>query len=149
MKTKEEVLKMSLVELRALVVARGGVSHDTRDDGYRVENGYVVDGRNNRAGIAYWGSEEKAKRSLGTLRDCTNCTNCTDCTNCTNCTNCKNCTNCTNCKNCMNCTNCTDCESSQNGLFCWNIDEGGDTSKYYIANVEVTEEEFETKRLEL
>ena len=76
----------------------------------------LEDKNGNQAYVAWFGSPERAKRSLQGLDSCTNCVNCTDCAHCTDCTDCKYCmccvgaTNCRDCEDCTNCKHCTDCK---------------------------------------
>ena len=85
--------------------------------------------------------------------DCSDCNECTDCTNCTNCTDCYNCSKCTDCFDCYectNCSNCTDCSNLVNGLYCHNLKfEAKNYDKYYICNIEVTQEEYNKKLKEI
>ena len=146
---------MPLAELRAFV-------RNIQEERPLVEGNSGVNEEDNHAGISYQGSEEAAEQSLKNLSSCTDCERCTNCHRCKNCKNCQRCTNCmdchgcTDCYGCMNCmdchgcTNCygcTDCHGCTNALFCCNLD--GDSKKYYIANVEVTKEEFKRKEREL
>jgi hypothetical protein len=81
---------------------------------YTITKTHVIDENNNQASINYWGSEEKAKKSLTILKNCRNCTDCTDCTDCSYCTDC------TDCSYCSYCTNCSNCSKQITGLL-WTI----------------------------
>lgn len=72
-----------------------------------VKYGWVIDDNNNRANISKWGSEEKARESLMTLKDCTDCTDCYDCYDCASCTGCTDCIGCYDCADCTGCHGCT------------------------------------------
>ena len=39
---------------------------------FSEEDGWLVDARNNRASVAYWGTREAAEKSLRSLIDCDN-----------------------------------------------------------------------------
>ena len=155
--TKVEILKMSSEELKELVRTKNVIKESaTQPKGvdYGIEGNWVIDSNNNCANILYWGSEERARASLNTLRDCIGCENCMCCTDCRDCLHCKNCTGCENCGNCMNCEDCTDCidckdctdcSTCTNCMFCWGLTP----SMFFIANVEVTSEEFAAKKKEL
>lgn len=51
-------------------------------------DGWLTDGRNNRASIRYFGSREAAEKALLSLKNCTDCENCTDCVDCADCASC-------------------------------------------------------------
>ena len=55
---------------------------------------WITDNNGNRASVERWGSEEEARASLDSLRNCINCTNCKGCKGCKGCTDCINCTDC-------------------------------------------------------
>ena len=81
---------------------------------------WITDHNGNRASIAKWGSEEAAKASLKTLRDCSNCWDCS---------NCRNCSNCWDCQNCQNCASCTKCSGKTNTRH-------GDGFEFFIPKIE-------------
>jgi hypothetical protein len=71
--------------------------------------------------------------------NCKDCNNCYDCTNCIGCINCDNCYNCVNCKDCKNCNYCKDCRDCNNCIRCEDLIK----VEYAIANIQVTEEEYQ------
>ena len=73
-----------------------------------VRSGFVVDGRNNRASIATWGSEEQAREALASCTDCQNCLNCQHCRGCFDCEGCRECVDCAFCRNCVGGLSCAD-----------------------------------------
>jgi hypothetical protein len=83
---------------------------------------YITDPQGNRANIAYWGSEEKARASLTTLTRCTDCTDCTRCTDSTGCTRCTDSTGCTGCTRCTDSTGCTRCTGCTGCMGCTDCD---------------------------
>jgi len=50
-----------------------------------------TDENGNTATLDFWGSEDVARASLTTLKNCRNCTDCASCRNCTDCTDCTSC----------------------------------------------------------
>ena len=64
----------------------------------RIENGWVIDERNNRANIALWGGEERAAEILKSL---VNCSGCSDCSHCSDCSECLDCLDCLDCLRCL------------------------------------------------
>ena len=58
---------------------------------YRIENGILIDGNDNRATISYWGSEEDAAKALASCSDCSGCSDCSDCSGCLRCSDCSDC----------------------------------------------------------
>lgn len=73
-----------------------------------------------------------------------------NCSNCYDCSNCSYCYNCYYCYDCYNCSYCYECHNLVNALYCKGLKlDKKDYDKYYICNVEVTKEEFETKKKEL
>ncbi len=51
----------------------------------RNENGVLIDERNNRASIEYFGSEEAARKALESCSDCSDCSDCYFCYRCSDC----------------------------------------------------------------
>ncbi len=47
-----------------------------------ADGAYWADQFDNRATLRYWGSAERAKASLGTLRNCSDCSDCSRCSDC-------------------------------------------------------------------
>ena len=70
---------------------------------------WITDEHGNRASIAYWGSEDRARASLASLTDCRNCTNCSDCSRCSGCSYCSYCSGCSYCSYCSYCSDCSYC----------------------------------------
>jgi hypothetical protein len=63
----------------------------------RTEGDLVIDKNNNRASIAWWGSEAAAKKALKSCSDCSDCSRCSNCSNCFDCYNCSDCSRCSRC----------------------------------------------------
>ena len=53
-----------------------------------MEEKWVTDASGNKCSIAYWGSEESARRALDSLIDCHNCSDCSGCSGCSGCSDC-------------------------------------------------------------
>ena len=52
---------------------------------------WIKDENGNRASIERWGSEENARASLATLKDCSGCSDCFGCSRCFDCSGCSRC----------------------------------------------------------
>lgn len=95
--------------------------------------------------------------------ECKGCVNssylqqCTDCTDCIRLTNCHGMVACVECQNCKDCERCEGCVSSERLIECTNVKFSEDCFacrntgglKFAIANVEVGEENYKKKMLEL
>ncbi len=57
---------------------------------------WITDENGNRASVEFWGSEEKARESLATLKNCSDCSDCSYCSYCSNCSDCSRCSGCSN-----------------------------------------------------
>ena len=85
------------------------------------ENGFWVDENGNR-----WRdniTEQEAKSSSDSLKNCTDCTECVYCKCCRGCMNCLCCYDCTNsnkCYGCTSCDNCTRCDYCCDCNYCSN-----------------------------
>lgn len=81
---------------------------------------------------------------------CYDCSGCSYCSDCSRCTECSYCSDCSRCSGCYKCYKCSDCTNLVNGFFCHNLKlEKRDYDKYYICNLEVTEEEYNKKLKEI
>lgn len=60
---------------------------------------WITDENGNRASVAEWGSEDAARASLSTLKDCSRCLNCSRCSDCSDCSRCSNCSDLSDQKN--------------------------------------------------
>ncbi len=75
---------------------------------------WVYGSHGNRASVEYWGSEERARKSLETLKDCRDCEDCKDCERCWQCIRSVDCAQCdfvTDCKRCRWCWSCAKIEA--------------------------------------
>lgn len=79
---------------------------------------WITDAKGNKCSVEYFGSEDKAREALASLKNCTYCTNCANCSDCSDCSNCANCSDCYSCSNCSDCYSCLDCHSSSNCICC-------------------------------
>jgi len=73
------------------------------------QDGWLIDERNNRSEIAYFGSREAAEKALLSLVDCDNCINCSYCSDCSDCSGCSYCSDCSRCSDCSGCSYCSGC----------------------------------------
>ena len=60
-------------------------------------DGWLIDGKNNRSSISYWGSREAAEKALLSNKNCRDCTNCSRCSRCSDCSDCSGCSGCSDC----------------------------------------------------
>jgi hypothetical protein len=72
-------------------------------------NGVLTDVNNNTASVAYWGSEDRARRALASLSRCSRCADCVGCSDCSRCSDCADCVGCTDCVGCVGCAGCVGC----------------------------------------
>ena len=47
--------------------------------------------------MEYWGSEDKARKALASLKDCSGCSDCSYCSDCSDCSRCADCSDCSGC----------------------------------------------------
>ena len=86
--------------------------------------------------------------------DCSSCSGCSDCLGCSDllncsdllsCSGCTNCSDCSHCAGCSHCSNCSACSSCSSCFCSVNLEN----KKYMICNVQLTKKEYETKLKEL
>ncbi len=82
---------------------------------------WITDENGNRCSVEYWGTEEKAREALASLKNCENCTNCSRCSYCSDCSDCSDCSRCSYCSRCSDCSYCSRVQE--------NKEQNGDTSE--------------------
>jgi len=93
----------------------------------------------------------EARRELlkGEINDnCSNCSYCSRCSYCSYCSYCSDCSYCSHCSDCSYCSNCSDCLECSDCSDC-SHSVGLKKGRYLICNVQLTEEEYQTKIKEL
>ena len=93
----------------------------------REDNGYFIDGNNNKWSKSLF-TRETALKASKTLTNCFNCVDCKYCDNCNNCSDCNFCHHCINCKKCKNCICCNNCYD------CFNCKNCRDFTEYYFCD---------------
>ncbi len=73
------------------------------------KDGVLIDEKNNRASIEYFGSRKKAEAALRSCSDCSDCLDCSGCSGCSDCSGCSRCLDCSGCSGCSDCSGCSRC----------------------------------------
>ena len=105
----------------------------------REDNGYFIDGNNNKWS-KYLFTRETALKASKTLTNCFNCVDCKYCDNCNSCSDCNFCHYCADCKRCKNCIHCYNCKNCFNCRGCRDL-----TDYYFCANLSNNEPDNETE----
>lgn len=98
----------------------------------KLENGYLIDEHNNRAGIEYFGGEEEARTALESLINCKDCINCENLLRCSECLRCRDSSDlwwCSDCTRCSGLSRCSDSSGLSDSSDCSHCSDRSDLSK--------------------